>query len=83
VLEHVDPKLISITVPSLYLQNLLVPSVHCDINTPAKAIDEISNNEHNNIVIVLIFLFIHQPLIINLILKCVPHIVVDSVKLFI
>jgi len=57
LLGHVEPKLISITWPSLYLQNLLVPSVHCDINTPAKAIDVINAIEETKIKIILNFLF--------------------------
>jgi hypothetical protein len=62
VLEHVEPKLIAIISPLLYLQNLLVPSVHCDINTPANAADDKITNEKAKLT--LIFLpMIRTPLI--------------------
>jgi hypothetical protein len=57
VLGHTEPKLISITSPLLYLQNLLVPSVHCDIKTLAIAIDVINDIEINNEVLILFILF--------------------------
>jgi hypothetical protein len=75
VLEHVEPKLIVIISPSLYLQNLLVPSVHCDINTPANAVDDKTIRDKAKIILIFLLIimtpWIYVFIVILLLAKCV------------